>query len=74
MESVKEKQILINRTQMLQIAREYNIFVSLGTIHRWANEPDFPLTVGKKGKYLLYSKHSFISYIQKKKKNICQNH
>ena len=74
MESVKEKDVLINRTQMLELAREYNIFVSQGTIHRWANEPDFPFTIGKKGKYLLYSKRCFISYIQKKKKDICQDH
>jgi len=74
MENIREKDVLINRTQMVQIAKEYNIFVSLGTIHRWANEPDFPLTVGKNGKYLLYSKHCFISYLQKKKRGICENH
>ena len=55
MKGMKEKDVLINRSQMLRIAREYNIFVSKSTIHQWANEPDFPLVVGQDGRCLLYS-------------------
>lgn len=60
------KEVLINRTQMLKIAQEYNIFVSQGTIHRWANEPDFPRVVGKDGKHLLYSLSEFSTYLNKR--------
>jgi hypothetical protein len=74
MELVKEKDVLINRTQMLQIVREYNIFVSIGTIHRWANEPDFPRVVGKKGKFLLYAKTNFISYLIGKREKTQDDH
>ncbi|MBC8465642.1 hypothetical protein H8D57_01315 [bacterium] len=66
MKNVKEKDVLINRSQMVQIAREYNIFVSQGTIHRWANEPGFPMAIGKKGKFLLYSKKEFVEYVLKR--------
>jgi len=55
---------LINRKQMLEIAREYNIFVSIGTIHRWANEPSFPRPIGKEGKFLLYLRDNFISFLK----------
>jgi len=74
MESIKEKNVLINRTQMLQIARGFNVFVSQGTIHRWANEPDFPLVAGKKGKYLLYSKIDFDRFILRKLRRIQSTH
>ena len=70
MEKVEEKDVLINRTQMLEIAQEYNIFVSQGTIHRWANEPNFPLAVGKEGKFILYSKMEFTEYLENKVRNI----
>jgi len=74
MENVKEKEVLINRSQMLKIAREYKIFVSKSTIHRWANEPDFPLVTGQDGRNLLYSSFSFIVYLRKKLKKIQDNH
>ena len=74
MERVKEKDILVNRSQMVQIAREYNIFVSLGTIHRWANEPDFPLVVGKEGKYLLYSQNEFTEYLSNRMSKLQDEH
>lgn len=70
MQVSKGKGILINRTQMVQIAREFNIFVSQGTIHRWANEPDFPLAVGKEGKFILYSKMEFTAYLINKVRSI----
>ena len=66
MESVKEKDVLINRTQMLEIAKEHNIFVSMGTIHRWANEPDFPVPIGKEAKFLLYSRIEFVNYLKRR--------
>jgi len=74
METVAEKNVLINRTQMVQIAREYNIFVSQGTIHRWANERDSPLAVGQKGRCLLYCRRDFISYLTKRLKRIQLDH
>ena len=66
MESVKEKDVLINRTQMLEIAENYKIFLTKSTIHRWANARDFPLPVGKNGRHLLYSISSFINFLEKK--------
>ena len=66
MDVLKDKDVLINRTQMVHIAIEYNIFVSLGTIHRWANEPDFPLAIGKKGKFLLYKRQEFETFLKKR--------
>jgi len=74
MERGKEKDILVNRTQMVQIAKEYNIFVSQGTIHRWANEPDFPLAVGKKGKHILYSLRDYYKFLKIKLKKIQFEH
>ena len=74
MKSVKEKDVLVNRSQMLQIARVFKIFVSQGTIHRWANEPEFPLVVGKRGKFLLYRKANYIKYLVEKKKKIQADH
>jgi len=72
--NIQEKDALINRTQMVQIAKEYNIFISQGTIHRWANEPDFPTTVGKNGKYLLYCHSDFISFLKKRLVRIQMEH
>lgn len=74
MKSVKKKDVLINRTQMVEIAEEYNIFVSSGTIHRWANEPDFPLAVGKESKNLLYIHSDFIQYLRKRLRKIQFEH
>ncbi len=51
MEDVKEKDVLINRTQMLRVARENRIYVSKSTIHRWANDPDFPRVIGKEANF-----------------------
>lgn len=74
MENMREKDVLINRTQMLKIAQEYNIFVSLGTIHRWANKPDFPMPAGKNGKHLLYYQYEFIKYLNYRLKRIQEEH
>jgi len=74
MENVKEKEVLITRKQMLEIAKEHNIYVSLGTIHRWANEPDFPNVIGKKGKYLLYSNRDFKIFLYKRMRKIQVEH
>ncbi len=74
MEKAKEKDVLINRSQMLTIAKTYNIFVSIGTIHRWANEPDFPRVVGKEGKYLLYSQHDFTRFLDQRLRKIRIEH
>jgi hypothetical protein len=74
MENAKEKDVLINRSQMLQIAREYNIFVSQGTIHRWANEPEFPLVVGKEGKYFLYLRSDFTIFLNQRLRKIQEEH
>jgi len=70
MENVKEKEVLINRSQMLKIAREYRIFISKSTIHRWANEPDFPLAIGQDGRNLLYAKGEFIDFLRKRLRRI----
>ncbi len=70
MKSVKEKDVLINRSQMLKIARDYRLFVSLSTIHRWANSPKFPGAVGKDGKYLLYWKNEFVTFLKWRLKRI----
>ena len=74
MADVKEKGALINRTQMLGIAREYRIFVSKSTIHRWANEPDFPLVVGKDGLKLLYELSQFVRYLKRILRKIEEDH
>ncbi len=64
MEKIEEKDVLINRTQMLQIAREYKIFVSKSTIHRWANEPSFPFPIGQCGRNLLYLRTEFEVFLK----------
>lgn len=74
MEKVNGKDVLINRTNMLEIAQEYKIFISRSTIHRWANEPDFPFPVGQNGRYLLYSEKEFISFIKKRLIKIQKDH
>ena len=74
MEMVKERDVLINRTQMLEIAQGYRIFVSKSTIHRWANEPDFPYPVGQNGRYLLYQQSEFVSFLKCRLKRIQDEH
>ena len=64
MENLKEREALINRSQMIEIAREYKIFITKSTIHRWANTPNFLRVVGKKGKFILYKKIEFISFVK----------
>ena len=68
-----EKEFMINRTQMVTIARRYNIFVSRSTIHRWANEPGFPYPIGQNGRYILYSSDEFNDFLKRKVKRI-QDH
>ena len=74
MENVREKDVLINRSQMLAIAREYRLFVSNSTIHRWANSPSFPRVVGKNGKYLLYRKPEFVAFLKWRLREIEELH
>jgi len=71
---LKERDVLINRTQMLEIAREFKIFVSRSTIHRWANEPDFPYVIGQRGRNLLYSRFEFITFLKRKLRRIQDIH
>ena len=70
MRMVREKEVLINRIQMLNIAREYKIYVSKSTIHRWANEPDFPCAVGQDGRNLLYHENEFIKFLKRRLRRI----
>jgi len=74
MENVKEIEVLINRSQMFVIAREYRLFVSNSTIHRWANSPRFPRVVGKNGKYLLYRKLEFVAFLKWRLREIEEMH
>jgi len=68
------KDDLINRMQMLVLAGEHNIYVSPSTIHLWANSKGFPRVVGKDGRFLLYSKQEFISFIRRRLKDIEESH
>ena len=74
MENAKEKDALINRTQMLKIAQGYKIFISKSTIHRWANEQGFPYPVGQNGRYLLYQQSEFVSFLKCRLKRIQDEH
>ncbi|MDP8238476.1 MAG: hypothetical protein P9X24_05260 [Candidatus Hatepunaea meridiana] len=74
MEVLKERDVLINRTQMLGIAREHRIFISKSTIHRWANESNFPLAVGKDGLKLLYERSQFVRYLKRILRKIEEDH
>lgn len=74
MKEIEGKDGLINRSQMLEIAREYKIFITKSTIHRWANEPDFPRVVGKGGKYLLYSQSDFAEFLNQRIMKIQDEH
>ena len=65
---------LINRSQMLAIARDYNLVVTKSTIHRWANEPGFPYPVGQNGRYLLYSRGEVITFLKRRLRRIQEEH
>jgi len=55
---------------MIAYARTLNINVSMSTMHRWANEADFPLVKGLDGRNLLYSKGDFEAFLRMKLKRI----
>ena len=55
---------------MVHIAQEYKIFVSRATIHRWANEPNFPYPVGQNGKFLLYSRREYEVFLKRRLEKI----
>ena len=61
-----EKDKLITRSQMLQIARQYRIFISKSTIHRWANESEFPYPMGQSGRNLLYLRSDFEVFLKRR--------
>ncbi len=65
-----ERNTLINRSQMVIIARDYNLFVSKSTIHRWANEPEFPYAVGQDGRNLLYERGEFLRFLKRRLRRI----
>ena len=65
-----EQDALINRSQMLAIARQFNLFVTKSTIHRWANEPDFPYVVGQDGRSLLYSRAELVAFLKRRLRKI----
>jgi len=69
-----ESDRLINRSQMVIIARQFNILVSQSTIHSWANQSSFPLVMGQDGHKLLYSRDEFIAFIKRKVRKIQEEH
>lgn len=69
-----EQDALVNRTQMVKIACDHNLFVTKSTIHRWANEPGFPYPVGQNGRYLLYSQSKFITFLKQRLRKIQEEH
>ena len=74
MTQVIERDTLINRSQMLAITREHNLFITKSTIHRWANEPGFPLAVGQDGLKLLYERSQFLGYLKRRLRRIEEDH
>jgi len=62
--------LLISRSQMITIATTFNIRVTMSTIHRWANEPDFPMVMGQDGRTLLYAKEPFVTFLKKRLKKL----
>ena len=74
METLKKNDVLVNRSQMVIIARGHNLFVSLSTIHRWANERSFPRPVGKGGKNLLYLREEYIKFLNRRLEHIQQEY
>ena len=69
-----EQETLVNRSQMVQIARKHNLFVSKSTIHRWANEPGFPYAVGQDGRNLLYERGEFLRFLKRRLRRIQEEH
>jgi len=65
-----DQDALINRSQMVIIARDYNLIVTKSTIHRWANEPDFPYVVGQDGRNLLYERGEFLRFLKRRLQRI----
>lgn len=65
-----ESELLITRTQMIALARTFNVKVTMSTIHRWANESGFPIVVGLDGKNLLYAKNEFVDFLRQRLKRI----
>lgn len=65
---------LINRTQMVKILERHPLCLSSGTIHWWANEPEFPMPVGKRSKCYLYSRKAFEAFIYRKQQRIQETH
>lgn len=61
---------LVDRQQMLVIAKQFNLFVTKSTIHRWANAPDFPYAVGQDGRSLLYKRDEFVEFLKKRIRQI----
>lgn len=69
-----EQDVLINRSQMIQIAQKQNLFITKSTIHRWANKPEFPLPVGQNGRSILYSRKDFTAFLASHLKQIQWEH
>ena len=65
MNRTSDGRVLIDRTHMINIAREYNLFVSYSTVYRWTNEPEFPVAVGRNGKSALYLKSEFTRFLER---------
>jgi hypothetical protein len=66
MQQMAERDSLVSRSQMLAIAQEHNLLVTMSTIHRWANEPGFPMARGQRGRNLLYSRLQVIAFFEKR--------
>lgn len=73
-DSQTEQDSFICRSQMVTIARQYNIHVSRSTIHSWANQQGFPLVLGQNGHRLLYSKAEFVAFVKQKVRKIQEDH
>ena len=65
-----EVNALISRSEMLDLAREYNLVVTKSTIHRWASKSDFPAAEGQYGKAILYSREQFIDFLRKRLRRV----
>lgn len=66
MSQLPESDRLIERSEMVALAKRNNLSVTLSTIHRWANEPGFPTALGQTGKTLLYSQQQVTAYMKKR--------
>ena len=69
-----KKDEMVSRSQMLAIAREHKLYITKSTIHRWANQPEFPLVRGIEGQSLLYSRDAFVVFLKRKLKRIQEDH